>query len=43
MSKTLCKSKKEYKPPEDPKYECKKCGKVTTKEKKVCKPRKVKS
>ena len=45
MGKTRCKlSPKEYeeKKPDDPKYQCKKCGKVAKKEDQVCKPKKIK-
>jgi hypothetical protein len=41
MSKTCCK-KKDYLPPENPKYYCDKCGRTSKKEEQVCKPKKLK-
>jgi len=43
MSKTLCKtsdSEKWVKKQENPKFECKRCGKKANKEKHLCKPEK---
>lgn len=40
MSKTLCK-KKEYIQPDTPKYICKKCERLSKKEDKLCKPKKI--
>ena len=40
MSKTQCKKKK-YKIPDSPKYICKKCERLATKEEKLCKPQKL--
>jgi hypothetical protein len=42
MTKKRCK-KEDYEKPETPKYECKKCGRLSKKEEQVCKPEKVKS
>jgi len=39
MGKSACK-KKDYKEPENPNYECKKCGAKAKKEDKLCKPQK---
>ncbi len=36
MSKTQC-EKKKYEAPEEAKYKCKKCGRLSEKKKKVCK------
>lgn len=41
MSKTQCK-KEDYTEPENPKYVCKRCGRKSKKEEKVCKPQKIK-
>ena len=42
MGKTKCKEKKEAeKEVKDPKYQCRKCGEVARKEKKLCKPEKL--
>lgn len=38
MSKKRC-EKKEYEIPKVPKFECKKCGRLSVKEKQVCKPK----
>jgi hypothetical protein len=40
MGKKKC-DDKEYEKPEHPKYECKKCGRASKKEEKVCKPVKI--
>jgi len=40
MSKKRC-EKKDYEKPEAPKFECKKCGRLSIKEKQVCKPKEV--
>jgi len=40
MSKKVCKEKSTKKV-ENPKYECKKCGGVAKKEKKLCKAKKI--
>ena len=40
MGKTACK-KKDYAEPENPKYQCRKCGAKAKKEEKVCKPEKI--
>jgi hypothetical protein len=43
MSKTRCKlSDEKYlkKLPEEPKYKCKKCGRLSKKEEQICKPTK---
>jgi len=41
MAKKAC-EKKEYSPPENPLFRCKKCDRLVTSENKVCKPRKLK-
>jgi hypothetical protein len=42
MGKTRCKEKeREKKDLKAPKYECRKCGEVANKEKKLCKPVKI--
>jgi hypothetical protein len=42
MGKTKCKEKENGKKAvKEPKYECKKCGEVASKEKKLCKPEKI--
>jgi len=38
MTKKRC-EKKDYVKPEAPKYECRKCGRQSIKEKQVCKPK----
>jgi len=38
MPKKRCK-KEGYEKPEEPKFECKKCGRTAMKEKQVCKPK----
>lgn len=38
MSKKLCKKEEDYKIPETPKIKCKKCGRLSDKKDKVCKP-----
>ncbi len=40
MSKKRC-EKKDYEKPEVAKFECKKCGRYSVKEKQVCKPKEV--
>jgi hypothetical protein len=37
MGKKKC-EEKDYEKPENPKYACKKCGRVSKKEEKICKP-----
>jgi hypothetical protein len=41
MTKTQCK-KDDYKEKDDAKYLCKRCGRTSKKEEKVCKPKKLK-
>jgi len=41
MGKKACK-KDNYQEPENPQYECKKCGLKAKKEEKLCKPKKLK-
>ncbi len=36
-----CKDK-DYKPPKEPKYSCEKCSREAKKDKKLCKPKKIK-
>jgi len=40
MTKKRC-EKKDYEKPEEPKFECKKCGRKALKEKQVCKPKEI--
>lgn len=40
MANKLCKSDKKEKKDSDPAYICKSCGNVSSKEKKLCKPKK---
>jgi hypothetical protein len=40
MSKKKC-EKDDNKVPEEPKYRCKKCNRLATKEKKLCKPKEI--
>jgi hypothetical protein len=42
MGKKKCEVK-DYEAPENPKFECKKCGRQSKKEEKVCKPVKIKN
>jgi hypothetical protein len=41
MSKKRCK-KKDYSPPDNPKYCCEKCGRLAKEEDQVCEPEKLK-
>jgi len=41
MSKKRCK-KDDYKIPDEPKFICKKCGRMANKEEKICHPQKIK-
>ncbi len=41
MAKKRCK-KEDYSPPEEPKFQCKKCGRLSKKENQVCDPKKYK-
>lgn len=41
MSDKKCCDNKKHEDPKEPKFECKKCGRKTTKSKNVCKPKKI--